>query len=137
MDRKEFLSQVGIGVAAVLIPACIGGLSGCKKSDTGTPSSSVDFTLDTSTGSLANNGGHLVTQGVLVARTNSGTFIAVSAACTHERTTVNYFASSNNFICPNHGAQFDSNGSVTQGPASTNLKKYNTALTGTSLRVFS
>ena len=107
MDRKEFLSQVGIGVAAVFIPACIGGLSGCKKTDTGTPSSSVDFTLDTSTGSLATNGGHLITQGVLVARTTSGTFIAVSAACTHEGTSVNYFANNNNFICPNHGAQFE------------------------------
>lgn len=137
MDRKEFLSQVGIGVVAVFIPACIGGLSGCKKTDSGTPSSSVDFTLDTSTGSLASNGGFLITQGVLVAKTNSGTFLAVSAACTHEGTFINYFASSNNFICPNHGAHFDSNGNVTQGPASTNLKKYNTALTGNSLRVYS
>lgn len=137
MDRKAFLSQVGFGVAAVFIPACIGGLSGCKKSDTGTPASSVDFTLDTSTGSLATNGGYLITQGILIAKTNSGTFLAVSAACTHEGTSVNYFASSNNFICPNHGAHFDSNGNVTQGPASSNLKKYNTALTGTSLRIFS
>ena len=136
MNRKEFFSQVGIGVAAAFIPACIGGLSGCKKTDTGTPSA-IDFTLDTSTGALSTNGGHLVSQGIIVARTNSGTYLAVSAACTHEGTSVNYFSSTNNFICPNHGAQFDSNGAVTQGPASSNLRKYNTSLNGSTLRVFS
>jgi cytochrome b6-f complex iron-sulfur subunit len=93
--------------------------------------------LDVSTGSLAANGGYLVSQGIVVARTNSGTFIAVSASCTHEGTNVNYVASANDFLCPNHGAQFSSTGVVTRGPASTNLKQYNTSLTGNSLRVYS
>ena len=133
MDRKEFLSQVGLGAAALLLPACLSGLSGCKK----TTVTNVDFTVDTSTGTLSKNGGYLVSNGVIVARTNSGTFIAVAAACTHEGSTVNYFASNNSFVCPNHGARFDSNGSVTQGPASTNLTKFNTSLSGSSLRVYS
>ena len=86
---------------------------------------------------IASNGGFLVSQGIVVARTNSGTFIAVSAACTHEGTNVNYVASANEFLCPNHGAQFSSTGVVTRGPANTNLKQYNTSLTGNSLRVYS
>ena len=133
MDRKSFLSQVGIGAAALLLPACIGGLASCAKTTT---NPKVDFTLDTATGALSSNGGFLVSNNVIVARTNTGTFIAVAAACTHQGTTINYNASGNKFICPNHGAQFDSNGTVTQGPASTSLTKYNTALTGTSLRVY-
>ncbi len=135
MDRKEFLSQVGVGAALLLIPSCIGGLTGCKK-DNPTPTS-VDFTLDVSSGPLASNGGYLVHSGIIVARTNSGNYMAVSAACTHEGTQVNYVASSNNFVCPSHGAKFDSSGSVTHGPANKNLTKYNTTLTGSSLRVFS
>ncbi len=134
MDRKEFLSQVGIGALVALIPACVSGLSGCKKTDTTTK---IDFTLDTSTGALATNGGYLISNGVIVARTNTGLFIAVSAACTHAGTSVNYNSSANNFVCPNHGAQFTSSGAVTQGPATTNLTKYNTTLSGTSLHVYS
>ena len=79
----------------------------------------------------------LIKDGVLVARTNSGAFLAVTAACTHEGTNINYVASSNNFVCPNHNAKFSSTGVVTQGPANSNLTQYKTTLTGNSLRVFS
>jgi cytochrome b6-f complex iron-sulfur subunit len=135
MDRKEFFSQIGIGAAALLVPACLGGLTGCNKS--ASAPTNVDFTIDVSTGSLATNGGFLVQNGVLVARTTTGSFLAVSAACTHEGTNVNYVSGSNSFNCPNHGAQFSSTGAVTRGPATSSLTKYNTTLTGTSLRVFS
>ena len=137
MNRKEFLSQVGIGAAALILPACLTGLEGCKKKTNPSSPANVDFTLDTSTGALASNGGTLVRSGVIVARTSSGSFIAVSVACTHEGTSVNYSSTNNNFVCPNHGAKFESGGSVTQGPASTSLTKYNTTLSGTSLRVYS
>lgn len=141
MTRKEFFARVGFGAAAILIPTCIGGLaSSCSREEneggTSAPTN-VDFTLDISTGTLAVNGGHLVHQGVLVARTTSGTFIAVSAGCTHQGTTVNYSSAGNNFICPNHGAVFNSSGAVTQGPASSNLAQYNTSLNGNSLRIYS
>jgi cytochrome b6-f complex iron-sulfur subunit len=140
MDRKNFLSQVGVGAAAFLAPICLGGIAGCGKlSNDSTPSapSNVDFTLDVSSGALASNGGFLVSQGILVARTNAGAFLAVSAACTHQGTTVNYNAANNNFVCPNHGAKFSSSGMVTLGPATTNLKSYNTSLTNSTLRIYS
>jgi len=140
MDRKDFLSQVGVGAAAFLAPICLGGIAGCGKlSNDSTPSapSNVDFTLDVSSGALASNGGFLVSQGILVARTNASTFLAVSAACTHEGTSVTYNAANNNFVCPNHGAQFSSTGMVTLGPATTNLKSYNTSLTNSTLRIYS
>lgn len=138
MDRRTFLSQVGIGAAVVLMPACLGGLAGCSKTST-TPAAStaVDFTLNVSSGALATNGGYLVSNGVIVARSMSGTYIAVAAACTHQGTNVSYNSSANDFVCPSHGAMFSSTGAVTQGPASTNLTKYNTTLTGSSLRVYS
>lgn len=136
MDRKDFLSQVSLGAAAMLVPMCLGGLSSCSKTAINAPTN-VDFTLDISSGALSTNGGYLVHSGVLVARTNSGTFLAVSAACTHEGTNVNYVASANDFYCPNHGSVFSSSGAVVQGPAQQNLATYHTTLTGTSLRVYS
>ena len=136
MTRKEFLEQVGISAALLLAPACISGLSSCKKKQKSKPKV-IDFTLDVSTGALSVNGGALVNESIIVARTLSGAFIAIDAACSHEGTTINFVPSSTSFKCPAHGAQFDSGGNVTVGPASTKLQSYNTSLSGTSLRVFS
>ena len=136
MTRKEFIQQVGTSAALLLIPACIGGLSSCKKKKK-TEERKIDFTLDISTGALSVNGGSLVNDGVIVARTLSGGFIAVDVACTHQSTNINYVSASNSFTCPNHGAKFDSGGNVTQGPATKALRSYNTTLSGSSLRVFS
>jgi len=141
MTRKDFFSKVGFGAALVLVPACIGGLASSCSEDDGSPTpapTNVDFTLDISTGTLASNGGYLVHNGIVVARTTMEGFLAVSASCTHQGTNVNYNAAGNKFICPNHGAQFNSTGAVIQGPASSNLVQYNTQLLdATHLRVFS
>ncbi|MCX8491897.1 MAG: hypothetical protein ORN54_12615 [Cyclobacteriaceae bacterium] len=58
MERKEFLSQVGFGVAALLLPACIGTLTSCSSNDVSpTTPTNVDFTVDVSSGRLAAKGG--------------------------------------------------------------------------------
>jgi len=148
MNRKEFFERVGFGAAAVLMPACIVGVvsscssdssdDGSKPSPVAPPASTgVDFTLDVSTGALASNGGYLITNSIVVARTLAGEFLAVSATCPHEGTFVKFSSSTNNFVCPNHNSQFSDKGVVTQGPAKSDLMQYKTALTGTTLRVFS
>ena len=138
MTRKEFISQVGNGVAFLIVPACITSLTGCsEKSTVPAAPTNVDFTLDVSTGALSSNGGFLVKDGIIIARTNTGGFLAVSAACTHEGTTIQFQGSTNNFRCPNHGSTFNTAGQVTVGPAARSLAVYNTSVTGTSLRVFS
>jgi len=139
ISRKEFLQLAGTGAAALLVPVCIGGLASCSDDDNGPsgPSGNVDFTLDVSAGALASNGGYLVNNGVIIARTSTGSFIAVSASCTHEGATIEYVANSNSFNCPRHGAQFSSSGAVTRGPANRSLTQFNTTLNGTTLRVFS
>lgn len=134
MDRKEFLSLIGFSAVAVALPTCMGS---CSKTSS---SLSVDFTLDlnaASNSALKNAGGYVISNGVIVARTTSGDYIAVSAACTHEGANVAYNSSGNNFVCPRHGATFNSTGGVTGGPTSTNLQKMNTSLNGTNLRVYS
>jgi cytochrome b6-f complex iron-sulfur subunit len=136
MDRREFLSKLGIGAAATCA-LCIGG---CKPEDSGiTAPTNVDFTLDLSApanSGLLSVGGSLVNDGVIVAHTRSG-FVAVSAACTHQGTTVYFDAGANDFVCPSHGSTFTTSGSVINGPASTPLGHYNTKLAGNSLRVYS
>lgn len=145
MTRKDFFAKVGFGAATILVPTCISGLATSCSSDEGSPSNatptptptSVDFTLDISTGSLSVDKGFLVSNGIVVARVNATTFLAVSAACTHEGTNVNYVGSSNSFHCPNHGANYSNQGVHLNGPGSANLKQYNVMLTGNSLRIYS
>jgi len=134
VDRSEFIRLTGSGVALTLL----GCLSGCSDNSAfPTAPTNVDFSLDVSSGSLASNGGYLVKNGVLIARTLSGAFIAVSAACTHQGTTLEYQAASHRFFCFSHGSTFNENGVVTNGPATQSLTVYKTSLTGSSLHIFS
>lgn len=133
MNRKEFLSIVGIGATGVFVTSC---LSACKKEN----NTNIDFTLDLSSSAnsaLTANGGYVISQGVIVAKTSAGEYIAVSAACTHQGTNVQFQSSNNRFHCPSHGANFNTNGTVQNGPANSPLTKYNTSLSGNMLRVYS
>lgn len=141
MDRKEFLTALGYSSGALIFAACLGG---CKKEDN--PSSPpppsapvVDFTLDLTqpaNAALNTNGGFIYANGVIVAKTTTGAIIAVSQACTHQGTTVQFQAANNNrFYCPNHGSTFNTTGAVTTGPATGALKQYAVTITGNSVRV--
>jgi cytochrome b6-f complex iron-sulfur subunit len=135
MNRKEFLAQLGTGGVAVFAAAC---LQGCSKTS-GAPSN-VDFQLDltsSANSALKTAGGYVINQGVIVAYTTSGTYLAVSAACPHEGLQVQFKSSNNQFVCNAHNSFFSSNGARISGPANTGLKQYKTSLTGNILRVYS
>jgi cytochrome b6-f complex iron-sulfur subunit len=126
MDRKEFLATLGIGAAAIACSYCFGG---CNK---------ADFMLDLANAAYAalkSNGGYVYNGGVIVARTSTGSYVAVSQTCTHQGTMVQFDGSQ--FTCPAHGSIFNTDGSVARGPAASPLAKYNTSLNGNSLRVYS
>ena len=135
MDRKEFLSAIGLSTAGLILGSCLGG---CKKENEGGNAPTVDFTFDLNDPNysvLNNHGEYKYINGVVVARTTSGILIAVSQSCTHEGQTVFFNSSTDGFTCPAHGAQFSSTGDVTRGPASSPLKQYTVTITGTSVRV--
>lgn len=136
MNREEFLRQ--LGVAAML--TCAGStMVGCNTQNDPAPAS-ADFTIDLASSQYAalnSVGGSVSVNGIIIARLSSTEFVALSRACTHEGTAVNYRSNQKDFYCSNHGARFSTSGAVLQGPAKASLRKYNTELTGTSLRVFS
>lgn len=143
MDRKEFLSALGYSSGALIFAACIGGCSKASTTDTGTstptPAPTIDFTIDLTqpaNAALNSNGGSLVfPNGIIVAKTLAGVLIAVSKACTHQGTEVQYQSNNNQFYCPNHGALFSASGAVVNGPAAAALKQYTVTVTGNSVRV--
>jgi len=145
MKRNEFFSAFGISagmlfVAPILASCGKGALdtTGITVPNTG-GGSAVDFTLDLTQATysaLNSSGGSLVVNNIIVTKTVSGSYVALSAICTHQGGSLGYDASNNRFHCPNHGANFATDGTVLNGPAQTALKKYNVQLTGSSLRVY-
>ena len=139
MERSEFLKYMG----TVTLMACAGcSLLSCESNDdpTPTPITGLDFTLDLTlpaNSALLNVGGSLAKNGIIIAKISTSEFTAVSSACTHAGTDINYRSTPQDFRCPNHGSVFDKNGAVKNGPATKALAKYNTELTGNNLRVFS
>lgn len=139
MERNAFLKLLGTGALA----ACAGcALESCSSKD-GDPIPApvnVDFTLDLTISPntvLQTPGGSVSKGGLIVVRVSASEFTALSQACTHAGTTVNYQPTAQNFLCPNHGSKFATSGAVLNGPAASPLHKYNTELTGNNLRVFS
>jgi len=151
MERKEFIEQVGLSTASILIFGC---MQACSKSDSTTNTSNgnnsgntgtnkqVDFTINITASpytSLNTAGGFFVdsVNSIIIARTLKNEFIAVSSVCTHQGVNVEFQANANRFYCTAHGSAFDATGSVTIGPATAALKQYKTTLTGSNLRVYS
>ena len=138
MRRNEFISVLGVSAATIFFAPF---LAGCSKSSAGLGSGNpIDFTLDlTATANLAlmNDGGSVVKNGVIVVRTSASSYVALAGTCTHQGGTLHYDSVVGRFVCSVHGANFSTSGSVLVGPATVALKKYNTTLTGTSLRVYS
>ena len=135
MDRKEFLSQIGIGGAGLFAAAC---MQACSK--TSAAPSNVDLQLDLSTpayASLKTPGSYVIVQGVIVALSTNSTYLAVSSACPHEGVQVQFQSSQNQFICTAHNSVFTSTGARVSGPTPRGLTQYKTSLTGNILRVYS
>jgi cytochrome b6-f complex iron-sulfur subunit len=148
MERKDFIEQVGLSAASILIFGC---MQGCSKSESPAPTpppsnnnnppKAIDFTINITTNpytSLNTAGGFYVdkTNNIIIARTLTNEYIAVSSLCTHQQVTIDFQASNNRFYCSAHGSAFFTTGAVLNGPAAAPLKQYKTTRTGNSLRIF-
>ncbi len=137
MNRKDFLASIGIGAAFALTASCLGS---CK-SEVVTPAGGVDFTLDVTAAANVTaftTIGYVVSNGVVVVKTNTGTYVAATQTCSHEgRTQIFFNSGANEFGCSAHGARFSLTGTGLNANGNGGLTIYKTALTGTSLRVYS
>ncbi len=139
MERREFLGSLTGPVVAVCA-VCLGACS--KSADSGTtgntPAPSANFTVDLSS-NLTTIGSSLAANSVLIVRLAAGntpsSFVAVQQACTHQGSNINYVPSNQIFLCPNHGAQFNTAGANVGGQATTALKVYNITITGNTMTV--
>lgn len=140
MERRAFLESLTGPVVAVCA-VCMGACS--KSADStntagGTSTATANFTVDLGS-QLSTVGSSVAVNGVLVVRLATGSvassFVAVQQACTHQGTSINFVPASNIFLCPNHGAQFNTAGANVGGQSTTALKVYNVAVSGSTLTV--
>lgn len=151
ISRAQFLKGLGLSTKTLMAVYCLGAVSACSKDDEADPKpdntnagngnantgltgtntgNTIDFSVDLTNSTyskLKTKGEFMIIGDVIVANTN-GDFVALSKACTHQGTPVNFRSANNDFHCPNHGSEFSVSGAATKAPASTALKKYSTSL---------
>lgn len=136
MDRKQFLKLTGLSISALLFAKCF---TGCEDSAVNAPTN-VDFTIDLNEANysiLKEDGSFVVVNGILIAKTITGDYIAVSAKCTHEGVIVEYESVEDKIICPKHDSIFSNDGKRQSGPAKKDLVQYKIEVNGNVLRIFS
>ncbi|GAB3918152.1 ubiquinol-cytochrome c reductase iron-sulfur subunit [Larkinella terrae] len=141
LDRRTFFSLVGTSIGAIVLSNCLSSCSAPAEavspgpSTGGTTGGSTGLTLnlnDAANAKLKQNGGFLYKNGMIIARTKDGSFIAVSQVCTHAGVTVEFDAAGNRIHCPGHGSNFKNDGSIINGPAGSPLKAFKTTFDSTS-----
>ncbi|RYF72313.1 MAG: Rieske (2Fe-2S) protein [Cytophagaceae bacterium] len=133
LTRNDFMRLVGTSIGLIAFTNCV---SACGK-ETGdpAPAATVDFTINWAKSPYSNlqpKGGYVVEQGVIIAHTLAGDFIAVSAICTHDKNTLSFQGTSNRFYCPAHQSAFSTTGAVLNGPAVNSLKTYTVTVNQTT-----
>jgi len=162
ISRGQFVRELGLSSAALMALYCMGTtMTACSNSTPDptptTPSNpgstitgltgnadkskgKIDFTLDLTSDNykkLKTEGQFVLIGDVIVANAKGSKLVALSKACTHQGTAVEYRLDKDDFFCPNHGSLFNTNGTVKLSPAPSPLTTYNTQLSanGNSLVV--
>ncbi len=138
MERKDFIKKFTVGGSVLLItPAFLASCSDGNDELVNNPdgnNNGIVIDLNSSSSSELNSvGGYIYSGNIIVIRATESQYIALSKICTHEGCTVKYGANNNEIFCDCHGSTFTTSGVVTNGPAPTNLKKYNVKMDGNSL----
>ena len=94
------------------------------------------FTVVGTVGELEKTG-RLQTKEVAVLRnpSNPNKLIALNPKCTHQGCNVNWSAADKKYACPCHGASFDADGEVLNGPATKPLQVYPAKIVGNRVLV--
>ena len=128
------LKPTCLHLTVIIVTASI--LLGCQPTYVSpTSPSNISFTINVASGPLSANGGFLIVQGVAIARTSLGNFLAVSSKCTYDSANLNFQEMKNQFICPIDSSTFSRTGLVNLGPATKQLLLYRTILRSQKLTI--
>ena len=139
MKRKDFLKKFAVGgsilfTAPVLFNSCTDevGDENIKPGGGNKNDNIIDLTKSAYS-ELKKAGGFAYKNNIIIFRVSDTSYVALSKLCTHSQCTVTYNHSASELPCPCHGSKFSTSGTVKNGPASSNLKKYNVKKDGDTL----
>ncbi len=146
MDRRTFLTWVGVGWLASSLPVVIAACSSNSTKNDNAPTASPPTKPDgfQTIGTVAELDGkgqilnkQLANSPVLVIRNpnNANTLAAVNPTCTHKGCTVAWKTDKKLFVCPCHDAEYSADGKVVKGPAKEPLPVYEVKIEGDSVLV--
>ncbi|NJP12079.1 MAG: Rieske 2Fe-2S domain-containing protein [Leptolyngbyaceae cyanobacterium RU_5_1] len=147
MDRRAFLSWVGVGWLASCLPVAIAACSSRtaesdqKSQKPAEPPRADGYRAVGAVADLDKTGQLLAKDfpagAVLVVRNpaNPKAVFAVSPTCTHQGCIVEWKADQKAFVCPCHGSKFSPNGQLLAAPATRPLRSFSAKIQGNSVLV--
>lgn len=142
MNRKDFLRNLGLSSAALWATYCLGSCNRDEVKPNELPADGLTLNLNEAQySSLKNNGSFIVLNDykIVVARTNTGTYAAVTKICSHEQQEqIAFIPSTNEFECSAHGARFSTTGQGLNNNGKNGLRTYRTEINqaGDVLKIF-
>jgi len=149
-NRREFVKDALTGIGTVAFGSFI-ILNQCSCSDSGPTAPSdnngetsitVDLSLSENSalltvgGTLALSDNELDNSGMLLYRQSESIVKVYSRNCTHAGCPIEGFSSAGISSCLCHGSKFDTNGNVTNGPATNPLKQYSATIEGNMVTIY-
>ena len=132
MNRRDFISWVGVGALANFLPVTIAACSSRRTiKDWHKVASKAD--LDASKQILQE--GAAFGKVLLVQTSNTDKPIAVDPTCTHAGCAVDWNSDRQKFVCPCHQSEFTADGQVTKAPARAPLTIYAIKIEGDDIFV--
>jgi cytochrome b6-f complex iron-sulfur subunit len=151
MDRRTFMSWVGLGFVATSLPVAIAACSSdppAAEAPAPTdapppppPPGAITARPDgfTEVGTVADldSSGSIIDQNfsagplaVLRDPANAETVVALNTKCPHQGCVSDWNKTDGVLLCPCHGSKFKPDGSVTAGPAKTPLQRFEAKIEG-------
>jgi cytochrome b6-f complex iron-sulfur subunit len=132
MDRRTFVTWVGMGWLASCLPVALAACSSTTEDGFHIVGSTAD--LDQK-GQLTYRRFGAETVVVVRDPNQSETLFAVTPKCTHQGCDLQWQSDQKAFVCPCHGARFNADGKVAKGPAGEALKTHPVRIQDDSVQV--
>ncbi|MDJ0618535.1 MAG: Rieske (2Fe-2S) protein [Calothrix sp. MO_192.B10] len=146
MNRRDFLTWVGVGCVSTSLPVAI---AACSPDNNNPPATSTNPTTPTNNedwqkvGSVADldSKGQLLAKNspigpvLIVGTSKDNNLIAVNPKCTHAGCIVGWETDSKKFLCRCHGSEFGIDGQVLKAPAKQPIPTYTAKVEGDAVLV--
>ena len=135
INRHEFLRKLGFAGTALAAVYFGTHLQSCTNDRVNPVPTNLTLDLTASeNAALKTNGGYVIKEGVVIAKSNTGAYIAATLTCSHEgKNQITY--KTDHYYCTAHGAKYDNAGKGLNSEGKKGITVYTTSLTDNILTI--